>query len=139
MLYCPDHRLTTCIVSGCCRVFLQLPSHLPSLYGISVNILSLYNGSLVTSAIPMALVSTCYLFVSLICRPSMVLVSTFHLSAGKQAEIVKDVVSVAMCHLLAVTRYYDCWALSSLSVAEHFADFTLITLYKLNIEYFECC
>ena len=28
----PDHWLTTCIVSGCCRVFLQLPSHLPCLW-----------------------------------------------------------------------------------------------------------
>ena len=32
MLCCPDHWLTTCIVSGCCRVFLQLPSHLPCLW-----------------------------------------------------------------------------------------------------------
>ena len=65
----------------------------------------------------------------------MALVSTFYLSASKQAEIVKDVVSVAMCHLLAVTHYYDCCALNSLSVA----DCTLSTLGKLNIEYFECC
>ena len=48
----------------------------------------------------------------------MALVSTFYLSASKQAEIVKDVVSVAMCHLLAVTHYDDCCALSSLSVAD---------------------